>query len=122
MSPISAPHVARVQSVDLATFARRLKLPPGVAITVLLRVQVTEEGWVDSADVIRTSGSAEADAAAVDYVQELRWVPGTIDHSPKTQRVMFSVTLASPRTVPISGPCNPRVRRWGTQSRERHAS
>ena len=119
VSPISAPHVARVQSVDLATFARRLKLPPGVALTILLRVQVTEDGWVDSADVIRTSGNEAADAAAIDYAQELRWVPGTINHSPKTQRVMFSVTLTSSEAPP-STPCDPRTYRLDAQTCDRH--
>lgn len=104
VGPVSAPHVARVQTVDLATFAGRLELPPGVALTVLLRVEVTEDGWVDSADVIRTSGNPAADAAAIDYAQELRWVPGTIDRLPKTQRVMFSVTLVSPVAAPASAP------------------
>ena len=94
IGPTSAPHVARVQSVDLATFVRRLKIPQGVALTVLLRVEVTEEGWADSVDVIRTSGNEAADAAAIEYAQELRWVPGTIARSPEKQRVVFSVTLA----------------------------
>jgi TonB family protein len=98
IAPLSVPHLARVQSVDLAAFERRLKLPQGTALTILLRVEVTEDGWVDSADVVRTSGNVAADAAAIDYVQALRWVPGTIDHVPQRQRVTFSVMLTSAGT------------------------
>jgi hypothetical protein len=42
-APASAPHLARVQSVDPATFARRDKLPPGVALTILLRIEALSQ-------------------------------------------------------------------------------
>jgi len=91
----SAPHLARVQRVDPAAFARRARLPPGHAFTVLLRIEVREDGSVSSADLVRTSGDALADTAAIAYALELRWVPGTVSRSPTTMRVNFPVTLVA---------------------------
>jgi TonB family protein len=109
----SAPHLARVQSADPAAFARRAQLPPGVALTTLLRVEVTDEGSVRSVDVIRPSGNVQADAAAVDYALELRWVPGTEGRAAKTMRVNFPVTLAAPAHAPAAAPrldpCGPHA-------------
>ena len=100
ISPASALRLARVQSVDLVSFARRAHLPPGRSLTVVLRVEVTTDGSVDSVDVARSSGNVSADAAAIDYALALRWIPGTCDHQPKTARVSLPVTLFTP----ISGP------------------
>jgi TonB family protein len=97
--PFSAPHLARVQSADPRTFAQRAHLPPRSTVTILLRVEVREDGSVGSADIVRTSGNTAADAAAIAYAQDLRWVPGTNNRIPKTMRVNFQVTLVSPSTV-----------------------
>jgi TonB family protein len=94
ISRVSAPRLARVQSVGSALFARRAHLLPGHAVTVVLRVEVMEDGLVDAADVARSSGDIAADTAAIDYALELRWIPGTIDHKPRTMRVNFPITLA----------------------------
>jgi TonB family protein len=97
--PFSVPHLARVQSVEPETFARRARLPPGSTLTTLLRIEVTDDGSVSSADIVGTSGNAAADAAAIAYALELRWVPGTSNQIPKTMRVNFSVTLSSPEST-----------------------
>jgi hypothetical protein len=102
VSPASAPRLARVQSVDPASFARRAHLPPGRPFTVVLRVQIMEDGLVSAVDVIRTSDNAAADAAAIDYALELRWIPGTSDRKPKATRVSFPITLVYPEA-----PSNP---------------
>jgi TonB family protein len=99
-APVSAPHLARVQSVDPVVFAHRAHLAPGTALTVLLRLEVREDGFVGSADIVRSSGNAVADAAALDYALALRWVPGTNGGSPRTMRVDYPVTLALPRATP----------------------
>jgi TonB family protein len=96
ISAASAPRLARVQFADPASFARRAHLLPGRAVTVVLRVEVTADGTVGAADVIRSSGNRAADAAAVDYALALRWIPGTIDHQPKAVRVSLPVTLFTP--------------------------
>ena len=104
VSPASAPRLARVQSVDPATFARRAHLPAGRPFTVVLRVQVMEDGLVSAVDVIRTSANTAADAAAVDYALELRWIPGTKDRKPETMAASLPVTL----TVPAGESLKPR--------------
>ena len=51
-------------------------------------------------NIVRTSGNAAADAAAIAYALELHWVPGTNGGSPKMMRVNFPVTLVSPPGTP----------------------
>lgn len=67
-------------------------------LTAVLRVEVSEDGYVDSADIVGTSGNTAADDAAITYVLQLRWVPGTNDRLPKTMWVNFPVTLVCPVT------------------------
>lgn len=95
IASVSVPHLARVQRVEPATFARRAQLPPGLTLTVLLRIEVRQDGSVGAVDIVRTSGNATADGAAIAYALKLRWVPGTEGHSPKTMRVNFPVTFVS---------------------------
>jgi hypothetical protein len=111
ISPASAPQLARVQSVGSVSFARRAHLLPGHAVTIVLRVEVMEDGLVDAADVVRTSGDIAADAAAIDYALELRWIPGTINHKPKTMRVNLPVTLAIP-AAPSPPHCSSVLGYW----------
>lgn len=99
IAPASAPHLARVQTADPTAFALRAHLPPGRPTTVILRLEVTPEGSVGSADVVSTSNNAAADAAAVDYALELRWVPGTVDRKPVRMRIRFPVTLVARRAT-----------------------
>lgn len=101
VSAASAPRLARVQTADPLAFARRARLPEGSAVTVLLRVEVTEDGSVSAADVVRTSHNIAADAAAIDYALETRWIPGTVERKPTKMRVSFPVTLAAQSPRPI---------------------
>ncbi len=105
VSPASAPRLARVQSVDPGSFARRAHLQPGRPFTVVLRVKVMEDGLVSAADVVRTSDNPAADAAAIGYALELRWVPGTKNQNPETMAVSFPVTLVAPSETSRKSPC-----------------
>jgi len=96
IGPASAPRLARFQYSDLQDFAQRAGLQPGHPVTVVLTVQVDADGGASSVNVIRSSGIAAADAAAIDYALSLRWIPGTVDHTPRSIRVTLPVTLAVP--------------------------
>jgi len=103
IGPASAPRLARFQYVDVRDFAQRAGVRPGHPVTVVLSVQVTPDGAANSVDVVRSSGSATADAAAIDYALSLRWIPGTVDRNPRAMRVMLPVTLAAPPPRTNSG-------------------
>jgi TonB family protein len=91
---VSAPRLSRYQSVDLSVYARRAEVLPSHPVTVILAVSVLEDGRAGSVDVSRSSGNAAADAAAVDYALELRWIPGTRDRIPRAMRILLPVTLS----------------------------
>ena len=93
--PMSAPRLSRFQTADVAQYARRAHVRAGHPVTVVVMVNVSEDGQAASVDVRRSSGNAEADAAAVDYALELRWIPGTRDRQPLSMRVLLPVTLTT---------------------------
>jgi TonB family protein len=92
----SAPRLARVQEVQAVDFARRAHIELGHPKTILLSVEVREDGTVGSIDVARSSGDPVADEAAIDYALSLHWIPGTADHEPRSMRVILPVTLFIP--------------------------
>jgi len=101
VGPASAPRLSRFQSVDVRDFAQRAGIAPQHPVTVILSVQVGEDGGASEVNIVRSSGVAAADAAAIDYALALRWIPGTVDRNPRAMRVMLPVTLAVP--VPLHG-------------------
>ncbi len=94
IAPASAPRLSRFQTADLAVYARRAQVVAGQARTVVLAVQVSEDGAAAAVEVARSCGDATADAAAVDYALELRWVPATRDGAPISVSVLLPVTLS----------------------------
>lgn len=92
-APASAPMLSRFQRVTPASFARLAGLDAGQAVSILLAVEVLPDGSVGAVEVVRGSGSAAIDAAAVAYARKLRWVPGTEGHRAQTMRINFPVTL-----------------------------
>ena len=93
IAPASAPRLSRFQTADLAVYARRAQVVVGEARTVVLSVQVGEDGGAASVDVARSCGDVTADRAAIDYALELRWIPATRDRQPIAARVLLPVTL-----------------------------
>ncbi len=93
VGPASAPLLRRFQSANVQEFAQRAGILPDHPVTVVLSVRVDAGGAADSVDVVRGSGIAAADAAAVDYALSLRWVPGTVDHNPRSMRIILPVIL-----------------------------
>ena len=95
IGPASAPRLSRFQTADVAMYARRAHVRAGHPVTVVLIVNVLEDGQAGSVDVQRSSGISDADAAAVDYALELRWIPGTRNQQPLSMRVLLPVTLTT---------------------------
>lgn len=103
VGPASAPHLSRFQSVDVQDFAMRAGIAPQHPVTVVLSVQVGEDGGASDVNIVRSSGLAAADAAAIDYALALRWIPGTVDRNPRAMRIMLPVTLLAPLSHSHSG-------------------
>ena len=93
--PASAPRLSRFQIADVSVYVRRAHVRAGRPATVVLIVNVLEDGRSGSVDVRRRSGDSAVDAAAVDYALELRWIPGTKNQQPQAMRVLLPVTLTT---------------------------
>jgi TonB family protein len=96
VGPASAPRLSRFQSADVGDFARRAAILPGHPMTVVLSVQVSADGGASAVDIVRSCGLAAADRSAIDYALLLHWIPGTVDHAPRSMRVILPVTLVAP--------------------------
>lgn len=89
----SAPQLSRFQPVDPAVFARRAGLSEGQVASLVLAVEVLPDGRTGTVWMARGSGNPAADEAAVAYVRQLRWIPGTRDHHAEVMRINLPVTL-----------------------------
>ncbi len=103
VGPASAPRLSRFQSVDVQDFATRAGIAPQHPVTVVLSVQVGEDGGASEVNIVRSSGLPAADAAAIDYALALRWIPGTVDRNPRAMRITLPVTLVAPFPHSSSG-------------------
>jgi TonB family protein len=90
----SAPRLT--QSAHALLEARWAKGMQGHILTVLLTIEVSAAGVVDSAVVARGCGNPSVDAQALQFVRTLAWVPGTVDHHAQPVRIQFPVTLIWP--------------------------
>lgn len=89
----STPQLSSFQPVDVAVFARRAGLLAGQVISVVLSVEVLENGTVGRVELIRGSANERANAAAVAYAKKLRWTPGTESHHAQSMRIMLPISL-----------------------------
>lgn len=90
----SAPRLSRLQTVSAVGFARNAGVVPGYPATVVLAILISEDGRVDDVRITRSCGNAAIDAAAVDYVLALRWIPGTKNKQPLAMRITFPVIFS----------------------------
>lgn len=93
IGPASAPRLRRFQSVDVQDSARCARITRGHPITVVLTVRVGVDGDSESVDIVRSSGVATADEAAIDYALSLRWIPGTVNRNARAMSVQLPVTF-----------------------------
>jgi TonB family protein len=90
----SAPRPSTYQPMDTHRFAQQAGVSLGQAVTVVLIVEVLRDGSVGSVNIAISGGSLAIDAAAIEFVRTLHWVPGTRDHMAQPMRIRFPVTLA----------------------------
>ena len=113
----SAPKLSRFQSVAIERAATLAGIPTGHSETVIVVVEVLPDGLVGGVEIAGSSGNQKADAAAVDYALQLRWIPGTRDHVPQRMRVRLPITLSVPAgRLKSPQQCTLRTRALGIQS------
>lgn len=96
VGPSSPPRLSPIQSANIDDFAHRAGIQAGRPLIIVLAVQIGADGNVGAIEIVRGCGVAAADAAAIDYARLLHWVPGTVDHAPRSMRVILPVTLGAP--------------------------
>jgi TonB family protein len=94
-SPMSAPRLAPVQSVDVSDVARCAGVAADRPLIVILSVQVDTRGSAMAVDVARSSGVGAADQAAIEYARLLRWIPGVVNGAPRAMRVILEAPASS---------------------------
>jgi TonB family protein len=92
--PFTAPRPDPSFPVSPSEFAKKAGLRTGQSASIILTLEIGTDGRLKSVAMERSSGDAATDAAAVDYVRALHWIPGTKDGSPATVRLRFPVFLA----------------------------
>jgi len=90
----SSPRLSRVQWVTPAVVAQKSGVVLRQPETVVLAILVLEDGQVGEVQMTRSCGSANVDAAAVQYARALRWLPGTKEHRPQAMRISLPVIFS----------------------------
>ena len=90
-----APRLLDATPADMAPFARQGGLLPGESAVVVLRIEVLSDGQVGQVQVDVSSGSRQVDAAAMDYVRTLAWLPGRFHGIEESTWVRHGVRLVA---------------------------
>jgi TonB family protein len=88
------PRLVRSSVRDPAAYAERAGIRSGESARVVLAVNVTEQGVAGDISVSATSGSAQADAAAIEYARTLRWAPAQDKGRESSASIRLPVVLA----------------------------
>lgn len=90
---IDAPRIDPGLAVDIAPYTARAELMPGIIATILLLLEIAPDGSVISAEIVRSNAGDAANAAAVQYAQATRWMPGKIGGEPRAMQASLTVIL-----------------------------
>jgi TonB family protein len=90
---LEEPKIDPLSGPDVAAYSQRANLPAGKTATILLTVGIGVDGAVVSARVVRSSGDAAVNAAALDYARATRWIPATVDGQPRAMEASLTVIL-----------------------------
>jgi TonB family protein len=90
---IDSPRIDPSFTVDIAPYSARAELTPGIVATILLMLEISPDGSVLSAEIVRSSAGEAANAAAIKYAQTTHWMPGKIDGEPRAMQASLTVIL-----------------------------
>ena len=82
-------------SPDFTAYSKGARLAAGEIATVVILVDVDSRGRVTRAIVVRSTGGAEVDEAALAYARETRWIPGHIAGAPSSMQASLTVIFGS---------------------------
>jgi TonB family protein len=93
VGPMSVPYPVATDEQSRGFYSKRAGLRPGDVRTVVLNVQVLADGSIGDVTVATTSGDADADQQAIDYIRTVTWMPGSINQQASDMRIRYVVTL-----------------------------
>jgi TonB family protein len=79
--------------LDVSTYSARALLPFGTVATVMLLLEISPDGSVMSAEVVRSDAGSAANEAALEYARSTQWRPGRVDGEAKTMQASLTVIL-----------------------------
>ena len=90
---IDEPRIDPTLTVDVAFYSARAGLTPGIIATILLLLDISPDGSVTSAQIVRSNAGDAANAAAIQYAHATRWMPGKIGGEPRAMQASLTVIL-----------------------------
>jgi TonB family protein len=90
---VAAPSLDPEPSVDLYPYVVEAALLPGEGATVVLRIEVLEDGSAGQIAIDVSSGSNQVDLAAIDYARAHRWAAAMIAGAPHSMWIRWGVRL-----------------------------
>jgi len=87
------PRIDSEARMDMSGYNAQAMLSHGERAIVMLMLEIGEDGFVISAEVVRTEASERATAAALDYALATRWSPGKLDGEPSAMKASLTVIL-----------------------------
>jgi len=90
---LESPRIDPNWGPDAREFTRRAALPAGKKATIMLMVAIGIDGTVISARVVRSNGTEIANAVAIEYARETRWIPGMVDGKPSPMETSLTVVF-----------------------------
>ncbi len=90
---IDEPRIDPILSADIAPYSARADLTPGLIATILLLLDISPDGSVTSAQVIRSNAGDAANAAAIQYAHATHWMPGKVGGEPRAMQASLTVIL-----------------------------
>lgn len=90
---LDPPKIDPAFAPDMTRYTESAQLPFGQTATILLVLDIAADGSVITARVVRSSGNAAANHAAVEYAYATRWIAGTVDGEPRVMQAALTVIL-----------------------------
>jgi hypothetical protein len=87
----SAPVLAAEGMLTLEDYLRGLGRVANAECTVLLQVEVLENGNAGAVTIERGCDDASHDALATEYLRQLRWIPGRMGGEPRAMTIRHAV-------------------------------
>jgi TonB family protein len=89
----AAPSLIGRTQMDMSPYVREASLLPGGGVTVVLRIEVLEDGTPGRIQVDTSGGTRQIDQAAIDYARTRHWNPGRIGGAAHVVWIRWGVRL-----------------------------